>query len=741
MAAEQFDIDRKIRLTIIFVMSAAMATALIQGLGYIVPGFFARSLYVLLFLALYTVIHYFPLVSIIFPLLLTAVVTIFFWNTPLLIAKITPLFIMPQPSDSLFWPLATILAITLFHYLVVFKFKNTLILLIAGLFAFIPLWYLYVDSAYPSAIFYTTSWLMLISYERGAGIWVRAVKSKKEVKDLSEMRQSWLTYTSIILSVAIFTTLILPKEIAPLPFPRLHIWVNQNLTFLKNLRTTDDPDIRGDGGDFDLFTFGFEEGAILGGPLYQDDKVMLEVTGKGGFYLQGTFRDYYTGQNWINSSEFIEGSDFNKPKEIMDNYLSETELTIRHIRLRTRTVFSIPFPAEISQLPGIMLKDRHGGIVMSQSIPLYYEYSVNGHYLAYRTNFSLLEEESGIPETIHNYLRLPVSLPERVHKLAYELTADTDGYYAKIKAIETYLRNNYTYTTELPSLPENRDFVDFFLFDLKEGYCTAFASALAIMGRAAGIPTRYVVGFIIPESPSTGGKYRIAGSNAHAWVEGYIPGIGWLPFEATPGFRTTDDLPLARNQPYHDFSIAPDGDFRIATARSRELLDFEDNYYPEFSTIDNSVDSISFLKGLVRVLIAATVITLLIIGIFIYRRYKYVKKKIRNMKSKEPRQKIVAFYNLSLQLLDRIVLGKIAGETPLEYSRRIKRDVHSWTLNFATISEEVSVALYSKDEVSEDLAHQAEMFFFHIFDRYLAQVGKVTAFIEILIQGRYFTSY
>ena len=114
---------------------------------------------------------------------------------------------------------------------------------------------------------------------------------------------------------------------------------------------------------------------------------------------------------------------------------------------------------------------------------------------------------------------------------------------------------------------------------------------------------------------------------------------------------------------------------------------------------------------------------------------------IRNMKSKEPRQKIVDFYNLSLQLLDRIVLGKIAGETPLEYSRRIKRDVHSWTLNFATISEEVSVALYSKDEVSEDLAHQAEMFFFHIFDRYLAQVGKVTAFIEILIQGRYFTSY
>ena len=123
-----------------------------------------------------------------------------------------------------------------------------------------------------------------------------------------------------------------------------------------------------------------------------------------------------------------------------------------------------------------------------------------------------------------------------------------------MKALESYLRDNYSYNSETPHLTAGIDFVDSFLFRSREGYCTYFATALAVMGRAAGVPTRYVIGFKVPEKRSAGGIYEVAGTDAHAWVEGYIPGIGWLPFEPTPAFSTADSLPPCETPPEAIFS-------------------------------------------------------------------------------------------------------------------------------------------------------------------------------------------
>ena len=112
------------------------------------------------------------------------------------------------------------------------------------------------------------------------------------------------------------------------------------------------------------------------------------------------------------------------------------------------------------------------------------------------------------------FLELPENLPFRVRELTLEITAGLQGHYKKMKVLERYLRDNYTYNTEKLYLGD-RDFVDFFLFDTGEGYCTYFATALAVMGRVAGVPTRYVVGFKVPERRSEGGIYEVAGTNAH----------------------------------------------------------------------------------------------------------------------------------------------------------------------------------------------------------------------------------
>ncbi len=103
-----------------------------------------------------------------------------------------------------------------------------------------------------------------------------------------------------------------------------------------------------------------------------------------------------------------------------------------------------------------------------------------------------------------------------------------------------YLSTNFPYNLDVRSTPRNRDFVDYFLFEQKEGYCTYFASALTIMARCVGIPARYVEGYILPPKPSEkqSNLYNVTNNQAHAWTEVYFEGYGWLPFEATSPFRS-----------------------------------------------------------------------------------------------------------------------------------------------------------------------------------------------------------
>jgi hypothetical protein len=133
------------------------------------------------------------------------------------------------------------------------------------------------------------------------------------------------------------------------------------------------------------------------------------------------------------------------------------------------------------------------------------------------------------------YLQLPASLPQRVRDLADSLTANDHTAYDRALHIQAYLRANYAYTLNVPPPPAGRDAVDYFLFEAPGGFCSYYASAMAVMLRAVGVPARVVTGYAMGEYDFAHRAYRVPGEAAHAWVEVYFPVYGWVEFEPTAG--------------------------------------------------------------------------------------------------------------------------------------------------------------------------------------------------------------
>ncbi|MGB7847469.1 MAG: DUF3488 and transglutaminase-like domain-containing protein [Candidatus Acidiferrum sp.] len=131
------------------------------------------------------------------------------------------------------------------------------------------------------------------------------------------------------------------------------------------------------------------------------------------------------------------------------------------------------------------------------------------------------------------YLQLPVNLDARIPQLARKISAGANNPYDQALAMESYLRNNFTYTLNLAGKP-GADPLAHFLFETKAGHCEYFASAMAVMLRTLGIPTREVNGFLPGEYNDLGGDYIVRASDAHSWVEAYFPGSGWITFDPTP---------------------------------------------------------------------------------------------------------------------------------------------------------------------------------------------------------------
>jgi hypothetical protein len=164
-------------------------------------------------------------------------------------------------------------------------------------------------------------------------------------------------------------------------------------------------------------------------------------------------------------------------------------------------------------------------------------YSVDSR-LTLREGRYLLREPP--PAELRAYLQAE-GISARVRELAHAVSAGAGSRWAQALALERHLRTHYAYTYETAER-QNYTPLDWFLFDARRGHCEYFASALAMMLRVVGIPSRLATGFALTTPNPITGFHEVRALDGHAWVEAYVDGAGWLMLEPTPFYP----LPLPR---------------------------------------------------------------------------------------------------------------------------------------------------------------------------------------------------
>lgn len=222
------------------------------------------------------------------------------------------------------------------------------------------------------------------------------------------------------------------------------------------------------------------------------------------------------------------------------------EQTIFMEPIDTRVIFSAGRPLailgelrglSIDQTGTLMLALPPGGVlryIVYSELPRYDEELLRGSPIVLSNAYS------------RRYLELP-PLDPRIRKLAESVTAGASNLYDKARRLERFLRANYRYSLDVAPPAESRDPLASFLFETRSGHCEYFASALAVMLRCLGVPSRIVNGFRLGEYNPVGGDYIVRQADAHSWVEAYFAAYQqWVEFDPTPPDPARPRLELER---------------------------------------------------------------------------------------------------------------------------------------------------------------------------------------------------
>ncbi len=251
-------------------------------------------------------------------------------------------------------------------------------------------------------------------------------------------------------------------------------------------------------------------------------------------YWRGTAFDSFDGKYWEKSAAKGEtirrmgGRFVLDPKAAgaaihQEYYLESTD---------SRVLFVLSYPSVITGPFTNLSVDRYGTVEMPSSINDKIHYAVD----------SIVKPSSGIgsgdegdvltERELAAYRQLPNNLDPRITALVSGIVDGREPPLTKAALIRDWLLAHMSY--DLNPKGMGKDPLSVFLFEEKRGYCEHFATAMVVMLRAEGVPSRIVTGFLAGGYNDIGSFYLVRASDAHAWVEVYTGASGWVTFEPTP---------------------------------------------------------------------------------------------------------------------------------------------------------------------------------------------------------------
>ncbi len=272
---------------------------------------------------------------------------------------------------------------------------------------------------------------------------------------------------------------------------------------------------------------GADEDLTVQGDMRLSPEVRFTVTSERSSYWRVGSYDRYTGDGWVRTggtSPYQGGERSNPP--------GPNESVEQTFRVETRSE-SLPAawkPVEVTGVPSAEVRDD-GSFEPGTTLRSGDEYWVRSR-VPDASPGQLQNAGTDYPEpVVERYTQLPDSTPERVGNRTERLTANADTPYERAIVLEQWLRNNRNYSLDV-TRPRG-DVADAFLFEMDAGYCTYYATTMVTMLRTQDIPARFAVGYTQGERVDED-RWVVRGLNAHAWVEVYHPGYGWVRFDPTP---------------------------------------------------------------------------------------------------------------------------------------------------------------------------------------------------------------
>jgi transglutaminase-like putative cysteine protease len=280
---------------------------------------------------------------------------------------------------------------------------------------------------------------------------------------------------------------------------------------------------------------------VLSGPVQLSQRVVMQVQSDEPYYWRGATYDVWTGHDWLASDKFpLSRSEKQGVLPQRFALRKRAKVTFEISQSRSDLIYtpdeplqlSIPYKALTRAGDSSNLADYSSLRAKKPAIPSL-KYSVDAS-----TSVASAQDLRGatgdLPDWVKRYTQLP-DTPQRVRDLSTTLTRRFTNTYDKAVAIEQFLRR-YPYTLDVKAPPPDRDAVEYFLFDLKQGYCDYFATTMVVLLRAQGIPARLATGYVAGKFDNNTHKFVVTEEEAHSWPEVYFPNYGWIPFEPS-GYR------------------------------------------------------------------------------------------------------------------------------------------------------------------------------------------------------------